>query len=263
MADKDKNKDPKDQDSMTPEEKLFRVITGGRNFDLGPDDQDGSQDDLIEISFLTRLETWISQSREIFGSGASQILKHFETRLQGFSKKSNVQVHSFSDLIQIKSINRVLMVLVILMTLYLVFDFVFFRVSWIGALNPSSNSMLTLNAPALVKTELSRYTDKAEKRNVFVLPPPPEKTAQEKLASKVQDLEKASQAAAIVPSTFKLVGVSWDDHEYVAMIELDSTKQEGARIVRKGDFLGDGIKVEEIKEFSVFLSKGSQKWELA
>jgi hypothetical protein len=73
-----------------------------------------------------------------------------------------------------------------------------------------------------------------------------------KITKKIQ-----TDAPAVEP--YKLVGISWDEKEFIAMIEPAG---QNAKFVRQGDTLNDGTKVEKVKEYTVVLSKNHRKWEL-
>ena len=63
-------------------------------------------------------------------------------------------------------------------------------------------------------------------------------------------------------SGIRLVGISWDQKGYMAMIEVGEGRQD-VRFVRKGDDLPDGIKVYEIKDYTMTLSRGMRRWNLS
>ncbi len=60
---------------------------------------------------------------------------------------------------------------------------------------------------------------------------------------------------------FKLVGISSDDAGRVAMVE--PPRDPHARFVRQGDLLPGGVKVMEVKEYSVVLAAGKRIWEIS
>ena len=148
--------------------------------------------------------------------------------------------------------------LVGILVLYLAVDFIFGAGYRIPSLSDGPASMVPLKGASAVleAPQLSHYLDPALSRNVFLPPPPPKPAAEGKAGANGQP----AQAPQPPPTNLKLVGISWDETEYVAMIEYEGEK--GARFVRKGDELNGGIKVEGIKEYSVSLSMGEQKWEL-
>lgn len=251
MADKDKN--PKPEDKMTPEEKLFKVIaTGGKDYPY-PSEDTKPPADLIDQDPFSRLENiWErlkASAVKIWRRNVSGIFKRpLRIREERGGLKTRVV-----EILALKTLNQVLAVLVGLLGFYLVVDFLFglgHRPSFKEELGPPALS-LTQTADPLKSQDLSHYLEPAQSRNVFTAPtpkgaPPAEITA--------------GTTSGAPPVSFKLVGISWDAKEYVAMIEYEGEK--GARFVRKGDSLSNGVKVEEIKEYSVMLSSGGETWEL-
>ena len=85
--------------------------------------------------------------------------------------------------------------------------------------------------------------------------PPGQTTPQQEAGASGQGVRETA------PEGYKLVGISWDNDGFVAMIETPG--DQGARFVRKGDSLPNGVKVKEVKNYSVVLTSGNQKWELS
>ena len=83
-------------------------------------------------------------------------------------------------------------------------------------------------------------------------------------ASHVEKREVIEKPKAEVPQVdftqFKLVGISWDEHEFVAMIERGPFRK--ASFVRKNETLGNGIVINDIDEFSVILESGERTYRL-
>ena len=70
-----------------------------------------------------------------------------------------------------------------------------------------------------------------------------------------------AEPTAVVPAApFKLVGISTDKDGKVAMVEVIGDTH--ARFVRKGDVLPGNTRVEEVKDYSVVVAAGDQKWEV-
>lgn len=78
------------------------------------------------------------------------------------------------------------------------------------------------------------------------------------------DQNKIQQKGISLPKTdlssYQLVGISWDEHDYVAMIDRGPSKS--TVFARKGESLGDSVWVKEIGEFSVTLSHNGKTWKL-
>lgn len=262
MAERKNPGKPKDREPMSPEEKLFRVISGNKNFEL-TDDEDDFQEDMESHVILQRSVDWIHKIQERWRKWNSGLdlwlaskFKHWQPQSVSFSK-TQIAVQA----IKIKSLNKGLMVVIGVLILYLFSDLLFFR----GDINMeiekdlSSPAAFSQKNAALTSTNLDVYLQKIQKRNVFQLtplaPPPPAEGGIETPAP-VEPLPNPA------PENYKLVGISWDQDEYVAMIEYGPTP-DGAQFVREGDLLKDGTKIEDIKEYSVTLLNGVQRWELS
>jgi len=253
MVEKDKGK--KSSDKMTPEERLFKVIaTGGRDFDR-PSER--PPDDSLDEDPFSRLERFFQKLKNFIRGG------HFRERLRDWVEQSRarrqgrplVPVRSawseaLARRVELKTINQGLAAAAGLLAVYLFFDFIFGTGYKPLTAGPSASVSRTLKAAAVREPlPLDHYLKPAAARNLF-LPPAP---------SQPQGAPPPPAEAA-PPAHVKLVGISWDDQEYVAMIEYEGEK--GAAFVRKGETLKNGARIEDIKEYSVALSLDEQRWEL-
>lgn len=252
MADKE-NKPEKPEEKMTPEERLFKVIaTGGRDIHYGDD----KESDFVDQDPFTKIEDLIQKIKGFFQHGFFDRFKNWTPAPTPAARPAfgghYAWTENLGQVLRLKTINKTLMVLVGVLGFYLVFDFVFG-----GAYRPmklaDSLSVQEIVRPGqtlLPSEDLSRYLNPAAARNVF-LPPAPPAPGQS---------SGTSEGGAPPKVNFKLVGISWDADEYVAMLEYEGEK--GAHFVRKGETLQSGIKVENISEYAVALSQGNTKWDL-
>lgn len=245
------------KDKITPEERLFKVIaTGGR------DVRQISEDDEVPADFdddpFHRLENLYRRLKDFI---ANRVVAPLRRRIPvgaGAAAAPHLPSYGFKpvrlgNIFRIKTVNKGLTVLVGILAFYLVFDFLFLRHDYKKMVNdlnvPLPQHPVTGSVPA--PPDLSHYLTPAETRNIF-LPP----------AVKLRPEQVAVNDAAVTapPINLKLVGISWDNEEYVAMIEVEGEK--AARFARKGSTVLNDVKIEDIREFSVTLSQGTRKWEL-
>ncbi len=254
-----KDKDSKSsKEPMTPEEKLFRVISRDKTYGYRSDEN--GDDEILDHSWMTRLESILRAIKDMFRKDRSE----HQTRAAGrgfedWRDAAVLQLRPFLNIFQIKVINRILLMFVLLLAIYLALDAVFYKVqNWTIPIGPQESQTTNLNALYAVpaQRDLSRYLQSASKRNLFLKGAKP--VSSTPLSTAPQEVNENIQKA---PPNFKLLGISWDDTGYVAMVQYDPAK-EGAVFVRKGETIGN-FKVGEIKEFSVTLTDGSQKWELS
>ncbi len=247
---KDKNpKSPGDKDNVTPEERLFRIISGD---DSSRDSNLSQDEEIVEHGMISQFEAWTQKIQDLLkkwparSSGRSESYRLWDSR-------STLQLMPLSQMIQIRKLNQGLLIVVILLALYMVVDIAFVKIAqWVPS--PASE---TVQAPAVfsiktpVQTNLDQYLQEAAKRNLF----------QPGAAPAPAGANEASAApVAAAPPNFKLLGISWDASGYVAMIQADAN-QEGVSFVRKGDKI-KGFAIEEVKESAVKLSQGGQTYEL-
>lgn len=256
MADDKSRKPNKADEKMTPEEKLFKVIaTGGRDYrfdDKGegpPLPEEGDQDPFGRIeSSLAKMGVFFSEL--------------FRTRKipQGafpLSFKSPAATQTFTRVFQIQNVNRGLTSLVALAALFFIFDFMFGRQGrGPASLEPSEAALsgITKEITSMQSEvpELSHYLKPAKTRDLFSLPKPRSEGA--------PSISEKNLVVEAPPVNYKLVGISWDAKEYVAMVEYE--KEKAARFVRKGDSLQNGVKVKKVTETSATLVFGEREWEL-
>ena len=253
----DKNKKPnKPNDKMTPEEKLFKVIaTGGRDYHFDDPSQSQSSSDEGDQDPFGKIEHAVAQVGKFF----SEIFKTRKIPQAPLPDlfKSHGATQTLSEVFQIKNVNRGLISLVTLLAVFFIFDFLFGRQGkGPSALEPTEASIAGMKqeiATALPAVpELSHYLNPAKTRDPFSLPKPK--------AEGAPTISEGSSEVQPPPVNYKLVGISWDDREYVAMIEYEGEK--AARFVRKGDSLQNGVKVKKVTETSVSLALGDREWDL-
>lgn len=237
---------------MTPEEKLFKVIaTGGRD----PSFDDAKQPpEFMDQDPFSKIENFFKKIGRIFEDRLGDKIKTGWTKPQWAA--GTAWGGNLAHVVRLKNVNRGLMAAVGILGFYLVFDFLF-GTGYGGisfndlAEKKSGGRAAGLQTPELLSPDLSHYLSPAGNRNVF-LPHPPSSAA-------------GGQAPAGVGAppnvNLKLVGISWDEREFVAMIELENEK--GAHFVRKGDVLQNGVTIENITEYAVSVSLGNRKWDLS
>ena len=254
MEDKDKKSNP--GEPMTPEERLFKVIsTGGRGPNETEDDKRAA--DLDQDPFL-KWEKVFQRVKDFFSISLERLteISQKEPGAPALRRRPHPLAGNLGQIVRLKTLNKGLILFVALLTFYLIFDSIF-----LGRRHAPPFSIS--DAPVLQgfkgedgkyqTQDLSHYLNPASARNVFLPPLPPA----------VSSGAPAADAAPVVqapPVNIKLVGISWDDAGYVAMIELEGEK--AARFVRKGDVLPSGVKVEDIKEYAASLSQSGRKWDL-
>lgn len=251
---------PKEKE-MTPEEKLFQVISQGSR-EQEPAETGQPPQDLLETDLFSKIEARVERFKTFIRTQLGRLFKGFGSGVEGFAKKSDLSVHHLADLVQIKAVNRGLTALVAALCLYLVIDFIFLRVhpTPVEGTGGQTPLMSLSGSSAMQKRpEVGPYLERAVKRNIF-LPYVPLAPAAAPQPSAPQQTAPAGTPVVPAPSNYQLVGISWDDEELVAMIESDP--ERGASFARKGDKLEDGVVVEDITEYVVILSKDGQKWEL-
>lgn len=248
MAD-EKDKKSKKED-MTPEEKLFRVIvTGGQDLDLNAE-QEKPESEKSPKSWVVKIGKIPKLLIEKMGRGMQALKgKWGKPSAAGSSSLSLADITAFFSL---RRINKALLVVIVLLVLYLILDLS--RLILMPHPKHASDHFHKFNLKLLsqwtekISPPITEYLDAAKKRNIFIPAPQTAET-------------HPTTPAAPGEENLRLVGISWDKNEYVAMIEISG--ELGAHFVRKGDTVKDNIKVEEIKEYSVHLSKGEKQWDLS
>lgn len=249
-----KNKDPKspkDKENVTPEERLFRIISG----DSGGQDRDLSQDDeIVEHSLIAQFEKWTQKVQDLFKKWPVREKTGRES-YRMWDSRSTLQLLPISQILQIRKINQGLLGVVVLLALYMVADIAFVKMAqWVPSLTTESvPAPAVLNFQTPVPADLNRYLQGASKRNLFQPGAAPAPEGDTQAAS-------TSVVVAAAPPEFKLLGISWDASGYIAMIQADPN-QEGVLFVRQGDKV-KGFTIEEVKESAVKFSQGGQIYEL-
>lgn len=256
MADDQEKKD-ESKDSMSPEEKLFKAIS---RKDLDFTDDDSASQDLLETDFFSKIENGWKKVKSVF-KGEKPLLTRIPSPRAGWSGDLKFGKTSVLPELPIKSVNKTLMALVGLLLCYLIVDFTFIRLQPTLPQAGSGAPVLSFSLPGSLEesSSLTRYVEQVNQRNIFLPQAPP--------APPPSPAGEATSDAPLLPvetpppTNYVLVGISWDNQEYVAMIESDPAK--GASFVRKGEELAEGVKVVDITESSVKLSQGEKTWELS
>lgn len=150
----------------------------------------------------------------------------------------------------LRTLNKILVALCVLITLFLIFDF-------IGYNAKLENRLFELNSQAAVidggkentaelKIDLSQTLSEMKRRNMFTFLPPKE-------ASVV----KTTNYSELV-NNLKLVGIIWSDKPQ-AMIESVSEKK--TYLLGNGEHIGE-LTIKSVLKDKVILSKDSQEWDL-
>jgi hypothetical protein len=255
------DKGKKKEEKMTPEEKLFRVIAaGGRDFvDFNEDEQAPAQ--ASRLKFLKPVNEAVGKmlkKMKDLTPGAAKIFEEVGDVLHLPKPALNPKWSKSLPPVSLKTLNKGFVALAGILMLYLVGDILFGNARAGGA--PGFNDLRSQAVqiyPAFPQENIrpvSYYLTPVTNRNVFL--PPGVKGVLP--GAEGEDSGLADNPA---PEGYKLVGISWDDQGFVAMIE--APEEQGARFVRKGDTLPNGVKVKEVKNYSVLLSSGNQKWELS
>lgn len=253
---------PENQGKMTPEEKLFRVIASGSQeineatrFEMPPP----------KISSWDRFKRHLEKAFRVTAQTVSQISDSL-VRLFHWAR---IFLNPKSEKFPLKTLNRGVSILLVLLAFYLLADIFLFRHQQVHVMPPVQTAYLP-QATQTSTPSLAFYLTPVLDHNVFV------PGSGNNSAASAQPIAVAATPAVIqatAPASaaeseakasdfpFHLVGISWDAKEYVAMVEGEGTR--GARFVRKGDPLPGGVSVKEVKEFSVLLMRGKQTWELS
>ncbi|PIU42094.1 MAG: hypothetical protein COS99_02110 [Candidatus Omnitrophica bacterium CG07_land_8_20_14_0_80_42_15] len=163
--------------------------------------------------------------------------------------------------IDIKGINKVLIVLVISLSLYLGGDFIISMANLnkipefkLGENIKKTNGGLPEGS---VLNKGSYYLEKATSRDIFKFYQAAQPKPSAEAATKKE--ERAEPKINDLIRDFKLVGIAWSDNPD-AMIEDGNTKQ--IHFLKRGDKIGKDIKVEAIFKDKVILSSEGEEAEL-
>ncbi|MFA6216220.1 MAG: hypothetical protein WDL87_01000 [Candidatus Omnitrophota bacterium] len=166
-----------------------------------------------------------------------------ENILKAFKKKQ--------DQVDIKVINIVLFLCVIILSVY----FAYSVSQGIKKINPGEWVIPELTKDANVKQETSRlkdsayYIGKIQSRDIF-------KMGMSDSSSSVNEV--ISSKAAEVMQNLRLVGISWSDNPDVMIEDVKSVR---TFFVRKGQMVGD-LKVESVFKDKILLRYGEELIEL-
>ena len=248
----EEEKKSKDQE-MTPEEKLFRVISsGGREEPDGLDELEMGPDFYKKLKpvkgFFKKIAKIVQKGFLITRDFLAQYFKEIKIR-------DKVKPFRLQKEISTKHFNVFFVFLIVILAIYFIVSLT--SRSWRQTGGDESSGfglskVVQFPSQDFLKP-ISYYLMPVQERNVFLSP----QQQQQQAANESPDAKGSSTEAAM--QGFKLVGISWDAEEYVAMIEPPS---QNAQFVRKGDTLSNGVKVKEIKEYAVVLQKGRDKWDL-
>lgn len=252
-----------DSEDLTPEEKLFRaVVSNSNDFD---DFMEGDEQDSLSEGPLGNIKKTLSNVGEMFGDffarfkPKTRISPNVSTATLPRGEKP-AWLEKVGEKIQLQSINRTMGVIVILVVLYLFFDIFFGNSQPIKNLFISTEgkevSLIPDRAPEPAKP-LDYYLDPTADRNVFTRKPKPEPVVQ---PVQGEGGEEGAMAVEEMPTNLRLAGISWDDVEYVAMVEVEG--EPSARFVRKDDKLPGDIDVLEVSEVGAKLSRQGKEWDL-
>ncbi len=232
------------QQKPTPEEQLLKLIEGQGAAGAGPQPVKPRS---------------ARKPMDLFG-GIKKFSGVFEYWKNNFQRKnSSGAALQLEAVLDIKWLNRALIVMVMLTLGYLIVDLSFFKpgrkdfFSRVGVSEPVFSAAPGIGAPM---KESSYYLDAIKRRNPF-LPPGAGSPAPEN----PEDGVASAGAANIINEMlqgYKLVGISWGD-EPLAMLEETATGR--TYFLKKGqDF--KGIKVQEIGKERVKLTFEGKEAEL-
>jgi len=153
--------------------------------------------------------------------------------------------------INFKMVNRAVLALCVIFTLFTVFNYLKFKSALSGRLVKiisDANAARPAQADSVLpEISISQTLDLAKRRNMFSFLPP----------VSVIKPGVALDAAQMV-STLKLVGIMWSDNPQ-AMIE--DTKAQKTLLLGTSDQIGE-LKIKKILKDKVILSKDDQEWDL-
>lgn len=226
MAEADNKEQSSNQDNLTPEERLLKIIEN-------PDIQKRKLPNLkIEQATVV-----LDRAKKLLGT-----LKKF--RLNKINKDSLKHL-------DLRVATIIFAVICGAFSIYWVFDFVKSRVT----LDKRFQKIIAESAIAetgsnvdqgLMNLDTSKLAEETKNRNIFSFSPP------------------AAEAGMIMTQTtfmvtnLKLVGILWSDNPQ-AMIE--DTKEQKTYFVSSGDKVGE-VTVKKIFRDKVIIGKDSQEWEL-
>lgn len=240
-----------DEEKLSPEERLLRAVNKERDAPApaGPSGKRPSWTEALK-------RTWYRFCQRV--SELGQKARGFlELKFHELRERKILPFFSFpkslSELrLNLRLVNRLLILAVTLTALYLVFDLVFFNPK--KALDFRVEGTAVLPALFLEKVSphpLEHYTDLAESRNLFqpyAARPPRSTEAQ----------AKAAPAEGVLQN-FKIVAVASVETGFEAIVE--DVGQKETHFLKAGDRLQD-YEVEKISWDTVVLKKNGERWEL-
>lgn len=279
MADEKKKKKEDDKDDeLTPEEKLFRaIVRDDPEGDVLIDEKNVEDAGDVDDTDLEKeeigggiLEWWkeISQTLTRLFTNRLKALKKLLPAASGGTTGERPTTTTTEPerapwlqflyrVAGLRTVNKVMLAIVIALVMYLLLDMVvgFSRpgsqVVESAAMGASQDILLFPRFPEDAVKPVSHYLPSAKKNAFF--PPEPEAPAPD---APLTELPPESPP----PVNYKLVGISWDAEEYIAMIQKEGT--DHAVFIKKGEPLEGGIEVEDITEYSVKFKQDGKVWEL-
>lgn len=233
------------QQKPTPEEQLLKLIEGQGGQGAAP-------------------EAGKKPARKSFNpfAGLGKISGMFEYWKSSFQKKGQSggggAAVALEAALDIKWVNRALIVMVMVTMAYLVFDLAFFKpgrkdfLSQVAVSEPVFSPMNGLNAQA---KDPSFYLDAVKRRNIFLPAGSGSPVAEEEAGVSTTG---GSNIINEMLQGYKLVGISWGE-EPLAMLEESATGR--TYFLKKGQEF-KGIKVQEIGKERVKLTFEGQEAEL-
>lgn len=211
------------EDKITPEEKLLKIIEGSTPAGKSKLPQFGGKDKGFKPADLVL--------------SLKSLLRFDKEKLKNF---------------RLESLNKFLIALCVLLTVYLVFDFVMTSLSFSKNMKNIGSGIVIKAAgqskQLIIDADLKEVVAMTKKRNIFsFIPPKPDVDA----GKKGPDISK-------LMGSLKLVGILWSDNPQ-AMIE-DTTERK-TYLLGAGELIGE-ISVKKIFKDKVIMGKGDQEWEL-
>ena len=221
---------------VTPEKQLLKLIE---------DPQAAAASGAASRKGLGRTVAWLTPAG----------LKGLWSARLSFFKRQTKKRASAASRIDIGALNRVLTVAVVCLLAYVTFDAIASAMSLHRP--PNFAFQKETGAPAAVGggvsplKESAYYMQKVNARDIF------------KEGPKIVEAPKPSQAApaeeAAAVKSLSVVGISWSSDPDVILEDKDKQK---TYFVKRGQMVGDGVKVEAVFKDHVVLSYEGQEYEL-
>ena len=220
-----------DDGKLTPEKQLLNLIEGG---------------DKAKIT---------SGGAPIGASPAEKLRGNFLGRFSFFKRKAKGKIQAGKLSLSLPGVNRVLALAVAAVFVYVAYEAIASAMSLSVPPNFAMPKEKNANAKGVVAVsplkEISFYQQKVTSRDIFKEGPKPVVRKQEKEVAPSEDSEAAKNLA--------LVGISWSANPDVIIEDKSSQK---TYFVKRGQIVGDNVKVEAIFKDHVVLSHEGQEFEL-